>query len=439
MRVIVIGGGAVGLCVAEALASGGAELTVFERDRCGAGASAGNAGWITPSLAVPVPGPGVIGESLRWLLDRSGPLWIRPTLSPAMLAWIARFVASCARPAYQRGLVALQRAGACAGPAFDRLAERGVEFELHEEPLLYPAFEQSELEHLWRVSDELRGVGIVDPLDRLSATELHALEPALSERVIGGVVGRSDRQVRPEVLCAGVRGALVAHGAEVFETHPVDALIRDGSTWIVESRSVIRRAEAVVLAGGVASVQLLQTLGVRLPIAAAKGYSRTYTSHPSGPRRALYLEAPKVAISVFDGAVRVSGTLELGARSLRLSDRRLAAITAAAQQALPGWEMPTHPRDWAGMRSLSPDGLPFIGPVPGWDGIHLATGHATLGITLAPLTGELLAPLLLEGRRSELLDAFDPARALADRAHMRQLGRDYLQRLRVRWQTRGGN
>ena len=146
VRVIVIGGGAVGLCVAEALASRGGEVTVFERDRCGAGASAGNAGWITPSLALPVPGPGVIGESLRWLVDRSGPLWIRPTLSPAMLAWLARFVGSCARPAYLRGLVALQRAAALAGPAFDRLSERDVELELHDEPLVYPAFEQSELE-----------------------------------------------------------------------------------------------------------------------------------------------------------------------------------------------------------------------------------------------------------------------------------------------------
>jgi D-amino-acid dehydrogenase len=434
-RVIVIGGGAVGLCVAEAVASRGGEVTVFERERCGSGASAGNAGWITPSLAVPVPGPGVIGDSLRWLVNPSGPLWIRPTLSPAMLAWIARFIVSCARPAYQRGLTALQGAAALAGPAFDRLAERGVEFELHDEPLLYPAFEQSELEHLWQVADELRGVGAGDPLDRLSTGELRALEPALSEGVVGGMIARGDRRVRPEMLCDGVRRALVAGGGEVFEHSPVEDLIRDGSTWIVESRSVMRRADAVVLAGGVGSARLLATLGTRVPIAAAKGYSRTYASGPSGPRHALYLEAPKVAISVYDGAVRVSGTLELGARGLSLSARRLEAIAVAAEHALPGWDMPGPPRDWAGMRSLSPDGLPFIGPVPGWDGIHLATGHATLGITLAPLTGELLAPLLLEGRRSELLAAFDPARALARPERVRSLGRHCAQRLRA---TTGG-
>ena len=212
--------------------------------------------------------------------------------------------------------------------------------------------------------------------------------------------------------------ALVAGGADVLEHSPVDALIRDRSSWIVESRAVTRRADAVVLAGGVASKQLLAALGVRLPIVGAKGYSRTYPSDPTGPRRALYLETPKVAISVFEGAVRLSGTLELGARGLELSDRRLAAITAAAQHALPGWKMAPQPRDWAGMRSLTPDGLPFVGAVPGWDGIHVAAGHSTLGITLAPLTGELVAEQLLEGRPGELLAAFDPARAIGRRGYL---------------------
>ena len=125
MRVIVIGGGAVGLCAAEALSARGCEVTVCERDRCGAGASAGNAGWITPSLAAPVPGPGVIGESLRWLLDPSGPLWIRPSPSAELVGWIARFVAHCRGAAYRRGMIALQRAASRAGLAFDALAARG--------------------------------------------------------------------------------------------------------------------------------------------------------------------------------------------------------------------------------------------------------------------------------------------------------------------------
>jgi D-amino-acid dehydrogenase len=412
VRVIVIGGGAVGLCAAEALTHLGCEVTVFERDRCGAGASAGNAGWITPSLATPVPAPGVIGTSLRWLVDPSGPLWIRPTLEPALLGWIARFVASCRRPVYRRGAVALQRAAALAGPAFDALAARGVEFEQHVEPLVFPAFDPAELELLWRMADELRAAGSRQPLERLTADELTALEPALGQHVLGGVAAHGERRVRPERLTAGLHRALLARGVEVLEATPVTSLGRDGREWRAETPAGPSRADAVVIAGGVESAGLLSRLGVRVPIAAAKGYSRTYARDGSGPRQALYLENPKVAISVFDEGVRVSGTLELGARGLTLSARRLEAITAAAQAALPGWRMPAQPRDWAGMRALSPDGLPFIGPVPGLDGVHLATAHGTLGITLAPLTGQLLATMLVDGARDDLLAAFDPARAV---------------------------
>jgi D-amino-acid dehydrogenase len=406
---VVVGAGAVGLAIAEALTSRGAEAVVVERGSCGGGASAGNAGWITPSLAIPVPGPGVIGESLRWLVNPSGPLWIRPSLSPAMLEWIARFVRGCSRSAYQRGLVALQGAGGLAGPAFDRLAERGVEFELHDEPLLYPAFERPEFEHLLRVADELAQVGGHAPR-RLSAGETVSLEPALGEGVVGGLLADGDRRVRPESLTAGLQRALEARGVAVRQGESVTGLARTNGRWLVQTSNGSLDASAVVLAAGVDTVKLLAPLGLRLPIVAAKGYSRTYRPDPSGPRRAVYLEGPKVAISAFDGGVRVSGTLELGAQGLALSSRRLGAITAGAQRAMPGWRMPADPHDWAGMRSLSPDGLPLIGALPGHPGLHVATAHATLGITLAPATGELMAGLLLDGIRDPLLEAFDPAR-----------------------------
>jgi D-amino-acid dehydrogenase len=413
--IVVVGGGAVGLSVAEALASRGAEVVVLERDRWGGAASAGNAGWVTPSLSIPVPGPGVIGESLRWLIDPSGPLWIRPSLSPSLLSWIGRFVAHCSRPAYRRGLVALQRAAALAGPAFERLAERGVEFEHHDEPLLYPAFAQSELDQLLRVAGQLRNAGARNAIRQLSGTEVLELEPAIAGSVVGGVIAEGEQRVRPELFTSGLARALTSRGVQMRQGEAATGLTRDGSRWTVRTLGGALGASAVVLANGVASRQLLAGLGCHLPIVAAKGYSRTYAPDPTGPSRSLYLEGPKVAISVFDTGVRVSGTLELGARGLALSPGRLAAITSAAQTAMPGWQPPRQPEDWAGMRSLSPDGLPLIGAVPGQPGLHVATGHATLGITLGPATGELLSGLLLDGRQDPLLAAFDPGRFLGRR------------------------
>ena len=411
-HVIVVGGGAVGLSVAEALAARGCAVTVLERDRCGAGASAGNAGWVTPSLSIPIPAPGVIGTSLRWLINPSGPLWIRPTLSSAMLRFLVTFMASCRRSAYQRGLRVLQELSSQAGAAFERMAARGVSFECHDEPLLYPTFERAELAHLLHMAGELREAGTRETLEQLTPAELAELEPALDRaRMVGGLIARGEKRVRPESRTNGLRSALVDRGAAVVERQPVDQLVRDGATWRVGER----RADTVVLACGVESRELLAPLGLRLCVLSAKGYSRTYPADRSAPARAVYLETPKVSVSPFDEGVRISGTLELGARTLDLSPRRLHAITAATAQALPGWGMAGPPGDWAGMRSLSPDGLPYLGPVPGQRGLYLATAHATLGITLAPLTGELLARRILDREHNHLMDETDPGRGI--RAH----------------------
>jgi D-amino-acid dehydrogenase len=286
-----------------------------------------------------------------------------------------------------------------------------VQFELHDDPLLYPAFETRELHHLWHLVEELHAAGTHQAIERLSRDETVAAEPALDPSVLGGLIARGERRVRPESLTSGLKQAL-SRDVEILENSHVTSLARDGAGWRVAGTSEARSGEHVVIASGVDSPDLLAVLGARMPIAAAKGYSRTYLPEPGAPKRPLYLEAAKVSVSVFDHGVRISGTLELGARTLALSARRLQAITRAARRALPGWPMASPPLDWAGMRSLSPDGLPFIGRIPGRDGIHLAVGHATLGITLAPLSGELMAAQLLDGKHDELLSAFDPARAL---------------------------
>ena len=414
MRVIVVGAGAIGLCAAEALSARGADVVVLERDRCGGAASAGNAGWVTPSLSLPLAAPGVVAAAARWAVQPSSPLWITPTLEPEMLRWVASFIASCRRPVYRRGVRALQALAGAAGPAFDRLAQRGAVFERHDDELLYPAFTESELGHLDAVAADLRAGGGSGSLQPLSAGELRALEPALGESLVGGMLASGEGRVRPETFTGAVHELLTGRGVTVLEGAPVSELTRDGDGWLARTPAGEHRGDSVVLAGGVAAADLLRQLGVRLPIVAAKGYSRTFAGRPGedgAPRRALYLQSPKVAISVFDEAVRISGTLELGARDLTLSARRLAAITRAARRALPSWAPPAESRDWAGARSVSPDGLPYVGAVPGAPGVHVATAHAMLGITLAPLTGELLAQQLLERRTGPELAALDPARA----------------------------
>jgi D-amino-acid dehydrogenase len=148
-------------------------------------------------------------------------------------------------------------------------------------------------------------------------------------------------------------------------------------------------------------------------LAPARGYSVTYDGDDApSPRHALYLADALLGVSAYDGGVRIAGVFELGHRSVEIDERRLRAMLESADPFFTGWR----PSDvapaarWAGLRPLTTDGLPLIGATPGDAGVFVAAGHGMLGVTLAPATAALLAPLVLEGRSDPALVPFSPAR-----------------------------
>ena len=164
-----------------------------------------------------------------------------------------------------------------------------------------------------------------------------------------------------------------------------------------------------MVAAGVATAALVRPLGFALPLQGAKGYG--LTGEPAlAPRLPLYLTEARVGVSPFDCAVRLAGTLELGSRDGAVDRRRVAALVHGATAYLRPEALVRDGEPWAGARPLLPDGLPAIGPVPGWANAHVATGHGMLGITLAPVTGEAVADAVTAGRLPERLSALDPRR-----------------------------
>jgi D-amino-acid dehydrogenase len=167
-----------------------------------------------------------------------------------------------------------------------------------------------------------------------------------------------------------------------------------------------------VLAAGVDTPALLRPLGVRLRMEGAKGYSITAAGSGRAPQHALYFVESKVGCSPFDGAVRLAGTLELGSRDLLLNDTRVAAIARSAEAYLDDWRPERPELLWAGFRPMPADGLPIVGEVPGLPGLHVATGHGMLGVTLAPATGAAVAELLTGGGPVDRLAPFAVGRVM---------------------------
>ena len=405
-RVIVIGAGVVGACVAYELRRSGGDVLVVDAGRAGQGASKGNTGWVSPSFSYPLAAPGVIRQGLRSALKQDGALVIRPSLDPTFLRWLWRFRSRCTATRFAEATRALALLNERTLELLDAYAADGVAFEMHADGLVVAARTTAGLDVYRRLFDDLRAAGHAPGLDDLDAAALVAAEPALDPNAVAcGLRCRVDRFVRPESLVAGVLGRATALGVELRENVAVDAIERRGRELLVAGEV----ADRVVIATGVGSVALAGRLGVRLEILPAKGYSITATGAGTAPSTALYLAEAKVGISGYDGAVRIAGVFELPGRDTAIAPKRINSFVASAVSYLADWRPDAASIDsWAGLRPATPDGLPLIGEIA--PGVFAATGHGMLGVTLAPATAALLAPAVLHGRTDPALAPFAPAR-----------------------------
>lgn len=413
MRVAVIGGGVIGLLCAHHLRKRGAEVVILERDRVGGGCSSGNAGWITPSIAMPLPAPGLRLRSIAWMFRRESPLHIRPAAAPAMAGWLLRFWRHCNRDDFDRGSRAFASLGAQTMALFDELSADGAVFESRAEGLLMVFRRRQDLDRELALLKRF-GYG---PVSEVGPGELHDLEPALAPEISFGAHVLPERVVRPESLCAGVAAALRRARVAIREHAQVSALVmergRARAASIVDGDPI--EADAFLIATGAEAAALAPAGGVRLPLQAGKGYSVTVDSPRVQLRRPLYLGDAIVGVTPFDGSLRVAGTMELSGINRRLDRRRLEALMRAAAREVPGALEGSARREWVGMRPLTPDGLPILGALPATANVYVATGHQMLGVTLAPSTGKAMAQLILEGRSEVDLGPFAAERFLPRR------------------------
>jgi D-amino-acid dehydrogenase len=393
VTVAVVGGGAVGLACAWSLARRGANVVLYERGSVGSGCSRGNTGWICPGLAAPLPAPGVMSGALRGMVRRDSPIRIRPLVGPSFLRWSWEFWRACTPERYRAGLQATVALSARTLECFDALRDAGVEFEAHESGMVVAALTEPGLQEYADMLLEGRAAGYAGDVSVLDGAEVRQLEPAASEAVIGGVAAPAERYVRPETLTAGLAAALRREGVEVLEGVEVRELAELG-------------ADAVVVAAGAWSGPLLAMAGVRIPMEAAKGYSVTARGEGTAPRHAFYLAEAKVGCSTFGDSVRIAGIFDLTGLDDRLRRGRVETVTRSAAAYFRDWRPRQVELEWAGLRPYPSDGLPVIGRVPGRERLFVATGHGRLGITLAPVTGELLADVILDGAEPPELAPF---------------------------------
>lgn len=404
MRILIVGGGVIGLCAGYELQRRGHEVVVVDASRVGGGASAGNAGWVTPGLARPVPGPGVLGQGLRWAFDPRSPLRIHPRLDRDLARWLLRFARACKRSRFEPGVRAWLELSRTAIGTYERWLADGLRVQLDRSGLMLIAISERGLEHAARDQAAISAQGYEGRFEVLTGAEVRALEPAVSPDVVGGVLCPDEASVRPEMLCAELARSIRAAGGEIVEGRPV-AGIELTSRGRVAAMALDRgHFDGCVIAAGCQSATLLRALGFRIDLQPARGYSFTVRTGVK-VARSLELVENRIAVTPFDGETRVAGTLELGVRGLPPVASRQAAIAAAPSRYLDGWTGRAGP-GWHGDRPLVSDGLPVIDRLPFPAPVFLATGHSMLGVTSGPPTAVALADFVEAGRRPAVLEPF---------------------------------
>ena len=408
--VVIIGGGIIGAACAADLAEAGADVVVVDRGAAGHGCSYGNAGWITPSFALPLPMPGMLPKVLRWLRDPESPLHIQPRVSPSLAWWLTRFLASMNEKALERGVAALTELSKFSLDSYLALADeaRG-HLDLKQAGLLLVANTEAGLQ------DARRELELVGPHGiegwELDAFALREFEPAVVGDMAGGVYFPNEAHLEPlkavQLLLGRARsfGARVRTGAEVFDFRhcgsSIDA-VRTTRGWI--------EADQIVLATGAWSRQLGRQLSVRIPVMGGKGYAAIVPPFQPKPRIPLMLVERKIAVTPRATSVRLAGTLELVESNRGISARRLDAVINGSRAYL------SVPRDvqvceaWAGLRPCTPDGIPVIGRTARYDNLIIATGHQMLGLQTAPATGRLVTDLIFDRQPTFDPKPFDPDR-----------------------------
>ncbi|HET7307579.1 MAG TPA: D-amino acid dehydrogenase [Gammaproteobacteria bacterium] len=399
---LVLGGGIIGTTTAWYLAERGFDVTVLERrDSVGLETSFANGGLLTPSQADPWNAPGTAIKLFKWLGREDSPLLLRPRALPGLAGWGLRFLLASRRPAYERAAETSVRLGLYSVQALDALRET---LDLHYDERLVGTLKifqsQAALDESVALGDLLARHGL--RYEALTADAAAEREPALAPiraELAGGILYPADESGDAFKFTEGMAAAARAVGVD-FRFGTSVRTLRRGKDGIaaIETDHGDFSADAYVLAAGCHSRALGAACGLRLPIYPAKGYSVTvpFDGWEGAPTIPLVDFGRKLVLTPLGDRLRIAGTAEFAGYDTSLNPVRGGGILQQALDILPEFA-PRVDRDkvkhWAGLRPLTPDGPPILGPTP-CANLFVNAGHGPLGWTFAAGSSRIVADLV---------------------------------------------
>ncbi|MBV1910702.1 MAG: FAD-dependent oxidoreductase [Kangiellaceae bacterium] len=394
-EITVLGGGIIGLSCAYYLNQIGYSVRVIDQRKIGDSCALGNAGYITPSHFVPLAAPGMVKKGIQWMLNPESPFYIHPKLDWSLLSWLWQFNRHCTRSHVERVKQAL----------FE-LCSHSHRLYLDLEQVLPQKF-QFQHNGIYVVSQTAKAqaeeLALVRQAQQLgmnarevSRGEFDRVFPDMEFDIDGGIYFPEDSHVHPGEFLSSLHNELKIRGVEFCENIEVKSILSKGArvTKVVgETQSF--SVDELVLACGSWTPELAKQLGISIPIQAGKGYSVT-VDKPWEIETPIILNEAAVAITPFKDKIRFAGTMEIAGVDLSINTRRVDGILKSVKRYIPNFDIESIDKSeaWAGLRPCSADGLPLIGRLPSYQNLTIAAGHAMLGLTLAPVTGQIIAEII---------------------------------------------
>ena len=412
-RVGVIGAGMVGVCAASWLQRDGYSVFLVEPGTPGEGASFGNAGCFNGSSVTPVAMPGMIRNLPRWVMDPLGPLSLRWTYLPSILPYLYRFVRAATPVKVRAQAKALRPLIAPTVPLVRELArDAGAEALVHQRGHLYVYRSEEALAKdglAWALRRE-NGVEV----DEFDADELRQLEPALSRDYIRGLLVRENGHTsNPFGLVSALLEHFRRHGGEVVRARALGFRLDGGRLTAIRTDAGDLPADAAIVCAGAHSKPLATALGDRVPLETERGYHLMIRDPEAMPRIPTADADGKFVATPMELGLRFAGTVELAGLDAPPDFRRARILLEQGRRMLPGLAA-NHAEErisvWMGHRPSLPDSLPVLGPSRTTPDVIYAFGHGHIGMTAAPMTGKIVADLVV-GRPAAIdIAPFAPGR-----------------------------
>lgn len=400
-KIVIIGGGIIGLSTAYYLRKEGYEVTVVDKSDFTKGASYVNAGYITPSHIISLAAPGMITKGLKWMLNPASPFYVKPRLDSDFLKWGLAFKRSATHKKVERSMKIIKDINVFSRELYQEMKDSGdFKFHYDHKGLLMAYQSEKAGEEEWKVGQ--KGIELGLKVENLSKEEVQKMQPEANLDVKGAVFYHSDGHMTPHEFMKDMLSYLKKNGVDILANEEVKDLEFSNKTIskvITNKREIL--ADEFVMATGSWTPLLSKKLGLKLLVQAGKGY-RINIPRETGITLPTILIEAKVAVTPMNGFTRLAGTMEIGGINHNINPVRVNAIADAGAKYFKGLKVTEEEKADAqcGLRPVSPDGLPFIGKSDLCNNLTIATGHAMMGWSMGPATGKLVTEIISNTKAS---------------------------------------